>query len=214
MQARSERTRRRLVRAGAETFDRNGYAGATLGQIARTAGLTKGALYFHFASKDGLADAVQEQGQSVLRDFVVRQGEAGVPPVQGLIDLSHWLAWTLYEDPVIRASFRITEECAGRQHPVADFHQAWITEVVRLVDQARAAGELREQLDADGPKALLSAAVCGLEVLAESGMRYPELRRRVGASWEFLLHSLVPAGHAGRYDVHAAGLLARPAEAA
>ncbi|MER7715151.1 TetR family transcriptional regulator, partial [Streptomyces werraensis] len=30
------------------------------------AGMTKGALYFHFASKDGLVDAVQEQAHAVL----------------------------------------------------------------------------------------------------------------------------------------------------
>ncbi|MFJ5779681.1 ScbR family autoregulator-binding transcription factor [Streptomyces sp. NPDC093094] len=215
MQARSERTRRRLIRAGAEMFDRDGYASATLGQIARTAGLTKGALYFHFASKDGLADAVQEQGEVLLRDFVVRQREAGVPPVQGLIDLSHWLVWTLHDDPVIRASFRITDECAGRQLPVTDFHQAWIAEVMRLVGQARAIGELCEPSAADGPETLLSAVVCGLEVIAGSaGVQYPELRRRVGALWEFLLPSLVPDGQAGRYDVHAAGLVVRPVEAA
>ncbi|MEV5336770.1 ScbR family autoregulator-binding transcription factor [Streptomyces werraensis] len=214
MQARSERTRRRLVRAAAETFDRSGYAGATLGQIARTAGLTKGALYFHFASKDDLAGAVQEQGQAVLRDFAVRQREAGAAPVQQLIDLTHWLAWTLKEDPVVRAGFRITGECAGRRHPAADFHQAWITQAVGLVEQARAAGDLSPQHDTDGPKALLSAAVCGLQVLAASGMPYPELRRTTAALWEFLLHSLVPAGHAGRYDVQAARLPARPATAA
>ncbi|MCO6698896.1 TetR/AcrR family transcriptional regulator, partial [Streptomyces sp. Vc17.3-30] len=44
MQARSERTRRRLVCAGARMFDQNGYASASLEQIAEAAGMTKGAL--------------------------------------------------------------------------------------------------------------------------------------------------------------------------
>ncbi|MFF9512299.1 TetR family transcriptional regulator [Streptomyces sp. NPDC014724] len=68
MQARSRRTCQRLVHAGAEMFNRNGYANATLGQIAGAAGMTKGALYFHFASKDGLADAVQERGRAMVQD--------------------------------------------------------------------------------------------------------------------------------------------------
>ncbi|WP_210594143.1 ScbR family autoregulator-binding transcription factor [Streptomyces sp. GESEQ-35] len=206
MQARSERTRRRLVRAGAQMFNRNGYASATLGQIAEAAGLTKGALYFHFASKDGLADAVQEQGRSVLREFVHGQRAAGVPPVQALIDMTHWLAWTLHGDPVIRASFRITNECTGRQPPVTDFHQAWITEVLRLIDRARRAGELRGHTFADGPETLLSAVVCGIGVLFGTGMPPPELRLRVGALWDSLLPALVPAEHMGRYDVHASAL--------
>jgi AcrR family transcriptional regulator len=163
-------------------FNRNGYASATLGQIAEAAGLTKGALYFHFASKDGLADAVQEQGHAVLRDFVRGQWTAGVPPVQGLIDMTHWLAWMLHED--------------------------WITEVLRLCDRAREAGELRDHTLTDGPETLLSAAVCGIGVLSGTGMPYAELRRRVGALWDSLLPALVPADQAERYDVHASVLTA------
>lgn len=206
MQARSERTRRRLVRAGAQMFNRSGYASATLGQIAEAAGMTKGALYFHFASKDGLADAVQEQGHAVLRAFVREQRRADVPPVQSLIDITHWLAWTLHDDPVVRASFRITNECTWRRPAVTDFHQAWINEVLRLIDRAREAGELRDHTSVDGPETLLSAAVCGVAVLSGNGVPYPELRRRVGALWDSLLSALVPQEHVGRYDVHASAL--------
>lgn len=199
MQARSQRTRQRLVHAGAEMFNRKGYANATLGQIAGAAGMTKGALYFHFASKDGLADAVQERGRALLHDFVRRHWEAGVPPVQVLIDMTHWLARTLHDDPVIRASFRITNECTGRQPPVTDFHQAWITEVLRLLGQARAAGALLDRAGPDGPEALLSATVCGIGVLAGTGMAYPELSRRVAALWQPLLSALVPPDDVARY---------------
>lgn len=115
MQERSERTRRRLVFAGAELFHRHGYANATLGDIARAAGVTKGALYFHFASKDDLADAVQRQGCRLLHEAVRGLREGGASPLQVLIDTTHWLARTLHEDAAVPASFRITKECAGRQ---------------------------------------------------------------------------------------------------
>lgn len=202
MQARSERTRRRLVHAGAEMFNRNGYANATLGQIAGAAGMTKGALYFHFASKDGLADAVQQQARAMLAGYVGELGRAGVPPVQALIDMTHWLARVLHEDPVIRASFRITNECTGRQPPVTDFHQEWISAVWQLLDQARTAGELRDHACPEPAQTLVAAAVCGIEVLAGTGMPYAELRRRVGALWELLLSPLVPAGNEQRYRTH------------
>lgn len=206
MQARSERTRRRLVRAGAQMFNRNGYASATIGQIAEAAGMTKGALYFHFASKDGLADAVQEQGHAMLRAFVRDQRRESVPPVQALIDMTHWLAWTLHDDPVVRASFRLTSECTWRRPPVTDFHQAWINEALRLVDRARDAGDLRDRASADGPETLLSAAVCAIGALPGNGVLYPEHRRRVSALWDCLLSALVPPEHVGRYDVHASAL--------
>ncbi|MFF3292034.1 ScbR family autoregulator-binding transcription factor [Streptomyces sp. NPDC003023] len=201
MQARSERTRRELVRAGALMFDRHGFTQATLGQIAGAAGVTKGALYFHFASKDALADAVQEHGRQVLGDFLQEQWQAGAAPVQTLIDLTHWLARMLHEDPVLRAGLRIANECAGRRPPVADVHRAWITEVLRLLGQARAAGALNEDMPPEGCETLLSAVVCGIGVLAGATTPHSGLADQVAQLWQPLLTALVPPGHITRYRV-------------
>ncbi|MEV8536676.1 ScbR family autoregulator-binding transcription factor [Streptomyces sp. NPDC051211] len=202
MQERSERTRRKLVHAGAELFNRNGYANATLGDIAGAAGVTKGALYFHFASKDELAEAVQQRGITMLNDSVRTLRERGVPPLQALVDLTHWLARTLHEEPAIPASFRITKECTGHQ-PVTDFHRAWIAAVCGLLRQARDAGELRGNSRWESAESLVAAAACGIEVMAGTGMPYGELRRRVGALWTLLLPSLVPAGRETKYRTSA-----------
>ncbi|MEU6988919.1 ScbR family autoregulator-binding transcription factor [Streptomyces sp. NPDC046324] len=201
MQARSEQTRHRLMRAGAEMFHQNGYAKATLEQIATAAGMTKGALYFHFASKDRLAAAVDEHGRAMLREFVEEQLRGGASPVQALVDLTHWLARTLYEDPVIRAGFRIAAESGGKQPSSTDVAAAWIHEIRRLLAHAREAGELRTDraTDPEGPETLLAATVCGIEVLSGTGMSGAELRRRVGALWEPLLSALVPPGDETRY---------------
>ncbi|MER7578839.1 TetR/AcrR family transcriptional regulator [Kitasatospora sp. NPDC097691] len=106
VQERSERTRGRLVEAGAGLFDRCGYAGATLGEIAAAAGVTKGALYFHFASKEDLARAVFEQAERSLRSACGDQ-RAVDSPLQALIDAGYWLVDALGADPVVRAAFRL-----------------------------------------------------------------------------------------------------------
>ncbi|MFF9512300.1 hypothetical protein ACF1BU_37145 [Streptomyces sp. NPDC014724] len=106
--------------------------------------------------------------------------------------MTHGLARTLHDVPVIRASFWITNECAGRQPSVTDFHQTWITEVLRLLGQARWAGALQGRETGNGPEALLSAAVCGIGVLAGTGMPYPQLSDRVAALWKPPLSALVP----------------------
>ncbi|MFD9336906.1 ScbR family autoregulator-binding transcription factor [Streptomyces sp. NPDC060028] len=198
VQARSERTRRRLVHAGAQLFQRNGYANATLGDIAVAAGVTKGALYFHFASKDELAEAVQERGGAMLSEEAHALRSRGVPPLQALVDLTHWLARTLHEEPALPASFRITKECAGSEPPVTDFHRAWLTTVCELLQEARDAGELRAD-HWEGIESAVAAAACGIEVMAGIGMPYGELRRRVSALWLLLLPGLVPAGRAAQY---------------
>ena len=67
-QARSEATRQKIIAAAVELFSETGYADAGLGDIIEGAELTKGALYYHFDSKDALAAAViEEGGAAVLR---------------------------------------------------------------------------------------------------------------------------------------------------
>ncbi len=215
MQERSERTRRRLVYAGAEMFHRNGYANATLGEIASAAGVTKGALYFHFASKDELAEAVQQRGCALLHDSVRGLRESGVPPLQALIDTTHWLAWTLHADPAVAASFRITKECgapprapAGTRPAVVDLHAAWISAVSTLLRLARDAGELSARGRAwDSAQALVVAAACGIEVMSGTGMPYGELQRKVTALWALLLPALVAEDRAREYRTQAAAAI-------
>lgn len=194
MQERSERTRRKLVHAGAEMFHRNGYANATLGEIAAFAGVTKGALYFHFASKDELAEAVQLRGCELLHESVRARRASGLSPLQTLVDTTHWLALNLREEPAIPASFRITRERAGLPELATDFHRIWLAEVCGLLRQAREAGELRAEGRWESIESLVAAVACGIEALAATGMPYAELQRRVSGLWSLLLPSLVPEG--------------------
>lgn len=51
---RKEETRRELVEAATKVFEQRGFHGASLEQIAREAGYTTGAIYWHFGGKDEL----------------------------------------------------------------------------------------------------------------------------------------------------------------
>ncbi|MFG2978406.1 ScbR family autoregulator-binding transcription factor [Streptomyces sp. NPDC048331] len=194
MQDRSERTRRKLVHAGAEMFHRNGYANATLGEIAAFAGVTKGALYFHFASKDELAEAVQLRGCELLYESVRELRASGLSPLQTLINTTHWLAINLCEEPAIPASFRITKECAGLPTLATDFYRIWLAEIYELLRQARDTGELRADVHWESIESLVAAVACGIEALAGTGMPYAEFQLRVSWLWSLLMPCLVPEG--------------------
>ena len=57
---RKQETRRELVAAAASVFARRGFHGASLEEIAREAGYSTGAIYWHFKGKDDLFLAVFE----------------------------------------------------------------------------------------------------------------------------------------------------------
>jgi AcrR family transcriptional regulator len=60
-QARAEATRHALLASGRELFGAQGFAGTSVDEVVRHAGVTKGALYHHFKDKDALFRAVLEE---------------------------------------------------------------------------------------------------------------------------------------------------------
>ena len=75
--------RRRLLDAALEVFAERGYASANLDQVAAAAGLTKGAIYSNFASKDDLFFAMMHD-QALRRVEAVRAAlEAGAGAPRG-----------------------------------------------------------------------------------------------------------------------------------
>ncbi|NEE26311.1 TetR family transcriptional regulator, partial [Streptomyces sp. SID7982] len=57
-QERATRTRQALIRSAAVVFEQHGYAQARLVLISSGAGVSTGALHFHFENKAAVAEAV------------------------------------------------------------------------------------------------------------------------------------------------------------
>ena len=67
---RRQQTRNVLVAAATEVFAQRGYEGASLEEIAETAGFTRGAIYKHFAGKEDLFFAViDDYNERVIEAF-------------------------------------------------------------------------------------------------------------------------------------------------
>ncbi len=67
-----EHVRTRLLHAAVRVFDRKGYAGASVREIAEMAGVTKPAVYYHFGSKEGLLMAILEQAKRDVEEAIGR----------------------------------------------------------------------------------------------------------------------------------------------
>jgi AcrR family transcriptional regulator len=81
----AEKTRTDLLRAAGEVFAAKGIEGASVNDIAKAAGYTKGALYAHFPSKEELLFALIEvlniEGTNEIADAA--RGEADIPAITG-----------------------------------------------------------------------------------------------------------------------------------
>jgi AcrR family transcriptional regulator len=77
---RSAGTRRRILNAAQELYAERGWAGTPLDDVARAAGVTKGAVYHHFSDKVHLLRAVYEdQEQQSLEGFAATAAEHDDP---------------------------------------------------------------------------------------------------------------------------------------
>ena len=64
----------RIVKEASRLFRERGFENVTVGEVMKAAGLTHGAFYAHFASKEELQQAAVAYGQGISRDRV--QGNA------------------------------------------------------------------------------------------------------------------------------------------
>src|SRR6188768_2162586 len=69
-----EETRGKLIQAARKAFAGKGYAAASMDDLTKEAGLTRGALYHNFGDKKGLLQAVIDQ---IDAEMLVRQRKAG-----------------------------------------------------------------------------------------------------------------------------------------
>lgn len=82
-----EQTRARILDAASQSFRRSGYAGTGVDGVAKAAGVTSGAFYAHFGSKDGAFEAALVAGlDEVIESIPNFQNEFGADWVDAFAD--------------------------------------------------------------------------------------------------------------------------------
>ncbi|MFD9336920.1 ScbR family autoregulator-binding transcription factor [Streptomyces sp. NPDC060028] len=189
-QARAVRTREALIGSAAEIFHREGFTVASLTTISTQAGVSSGALHFHFASKDALAAAVEEAALARLRAVTEGWPKGAAGCLQHLVDVTHGLARGLREDVVLRAGFELSGDAA--RPPQADLREYWRCWVEEAMTLAGVAGELRPEVAPEDAVSAVVAATVGFEVLGARDAAWLA-PRTVSRFWELLLPRVAAA---------------------
>ncbi|MFD5029109.1 ScbR family autoregulator-binding transcription factor [Streptomyces sp. NPDC058220] len=188
-QERAIRTRLAILEAAGAVFDEYGYASTTLTMVLERAQVTKGALYFHFQSKEALAQAVLDEQVQL----------GAVPPqackLQEVIDMTFAVAHRLLENALLRGSVRLTVDQGappGVDHS-GPFRQ-WPDHLVLLMEQAREQGELLPSVQPRDTAELLVGAFAGIQLMSRALTRREDLGRRVSLLWGHILPSIAVPG--------------------
>ncbi|OLZ66503.1 TetR family transcriptional regulator [Streptomyces amritsarensis] len=192
-QDRAVRTRRAILEAAAVVFEDRGYDAAKLTDIVSLAKVTKGALYFHFESKEHLAQAVIEAQVSMHAPLAPQEFKA-----QEFVDVGMVFSHRLRYDVLMRGSARLTLEHNGRELDRAAPYLGWIDLHTALMAEAKERGELHPHVDPSAAARLVVGAFAGLNVMSQTlGL---DLDREVSALYASVMPGLVVPAVAERLD--------------
>ncbi|MFC7844298.1 ScbR family autoregulator-binding transcription factor [Streptomyces sp. NPDC057382] len=190
-QERAARTRQALIRAGAEVFAEEGFVRASLTTISRRAGVSNGALHFHFASKQALTEAIVAEALEVVRQIVRDAGARGGGPLEALVEATHRLLRRIGDDVVVRAGFELSDDPGAGAGP--GLRREWQGWVQGVLLQAGEDGWLAEEVSADDAATAVVAATTGFEVLGGTDRTWLS-EERVAGFWDLLLPRLTGRG--------------------
>src|ERR1700729_1151962 len=168
-----ERTRERLLQAASREIYRSGFQSASLDTILASAGVTKGALYYHFKSKEALGYAVVEE--------IIAPDVHGkwVQPLQSVKDPIDALIGAVQRIPVRPEDVRggcqlnnLAQEMspldAGFRKRLAIIFDAWREAVASVLRKGQIHGSVGRDVEPADAAGLLIAMVEGYASLAKN----------------------------------------------
>jgi TetR/AcrR family acrAB operon transcriptional repressor len=148
-------TRERLLDAAEAIFCRRGVTRTSLSEVATAAGMTRGAVYWHFKDKADLFRAMCERATLPLDAMFERAGEAALTdPLGTLRALSIGALQSLAGDPRAQKVFEIVFHKSELVDELADLARAHrqergacLAQIENIMRASAAAGQLPADLD-------------------------------------------------------------------
>jgi AcrR family transcriptional regulator len=164
---RADTTRHRLVAAASRQFAHRPYSMVSLDDILVEAELTKGAMYFHFPSKQALALAIIDDLAEMSRATVSELLAHKMSGLETLIDLVYRLAVQDTQHEVARAGVRLLDTLDDTTAQPPALWQTWIEFVTTLTQKAVAEGDVIDQHDPEDIAKMLVALWVGIRRISD-----------------------------------------------
>jgi AcrR family transcriptional regulator len=189
-QARSEATRQKIINAAVDLFSEVGYQSTGLGDIIERAEMTKGALYYHFDSKESLATAIIEDGDAALQRSFDSVSEPSAPALEIMIHGVFVTADLFRTDKIARTATQLLRVFGKFNDAAVPTFRRWQDLMITHARQASVEGDLREGLDPDVVGETIVAAMAGAELISTGTCDGADLRQRIARTWEVLLPAI------------------------
>lgn len=189
-QARSEVTRQKILDAAVDLFTDVGYEATSLGDIIDRVGVTKGALYYHFDSKESLARAIVTEGATAVAAAFVGISSAPAPAFENIIHGFFAVADLVHADKLTSIAVRLARALGDLRDSASEAYCTWLQALSVQTAQAQKEGDLRDALDPLAVSESMLAAALGVEVLSSAISGGADLVDRLTRAWQVLLTAI------------------------
>lgn len=193
-QARSETTRKKIITAAVDLFAEVGYQAAGLGDIIERAELTKGALYYHFDSKEALASAIIEEGANTALAAFQNIGEPTTPALENMIHGVFVVADLIRTDRTVRTGTQLLRAFGEFNEATVLAQRNLLAAMAAQAGRAIVEDDLRDDLDPEAVGEVIVGAVLGAELVSNVTSGGTDLIERIAKTWSLLLPAVATEG--------------------
>jgi len=192
LQARARATREAIIHAAIEIFEDIGYGDTGLIDIINRAGVTKGAFYYHFSTKESVAVAIIGEAYSRIHELVVRtMQDTSSPALENFIRATFAVADRIRHDQVVRVGHELRQALpVGKGAAMAGF-DARRSVFTAAIEAAIVEGDVLADVDAGEVADTIRAAVVGAHALL--GTTNDTVFIYLCETWRIVLRGIVPA---------------------
>jgi len=196
----STSSRDRILQSAKQLFASRGYENTSTVAIARMAGTSESQLMKHFGSKEGLLEAIFDEGWISLAESV-KQIEGISSPRDKLTKLVELMIGAMEKDPELKQLFllegrRVRKE--GHMVMMTRGFQQFVKVADSILSEMRAAHQLRPDINAEALRSAFLGMFEGLlrDQLLAKMMNFPSnyTAADMNKIFQVLLPALAPAG--------------------
>jgi AcrR family transcriptional regulator len=187
-----EATRLALLESAALLFDEHGYAGTSVSAVARGAGVTSGALYFHFGGKENLALTVVEEHFASWPPIIERVLALPGTALEHIVLLSFEVARAFRDDVIVRAGSRLWTERKGINVAMPPPFVGWIETMAGMLEQARREGGIGAEVESEPAASVLVSAFFGTHIVSDALDGRERIEDRLTQLWLYFIPALRP----------------------
>ena len=210
LQARAEATRRKILDSAVDLFSESGYGETGLADVLQRAGVSKGAFYYHFDSKEAVATAIIEEFAKKLQRSARNLFDPAAPELSGVISSTFDSAAIIASDKGAQVGNELLQALSQISSVASRTYSRWTNDFGGVIARAIGPWTTARSIDTEDAAEAIWVGILGCHLLS-SAMNDDQFAR-LNRSWKLAVQLLAPAGevekHVRMVDDIAAGYAA------